>query len=183
VRADVCEIRFQQVPPQQAAAEEIRGRSMHGLLMRQEGGDEVLVMACPGAIRRCVRSRVVEAGMRVAGCKHNTPTRQARSRRGRRGAAAGCDEVVVRARSDRSDEETLLALTAIGRLFMGECAARRSLVSFSVLCTDAPKTIGVVLVDSMQGAASRPSESSPLHQGKSEALENGHGAKQRVHNN
>jgi hypothetical protein len=34
LRADVCEIRFQREPPQQAAAEEIRRRSMHGLLMR-----------------------------------------------------------------------------------------------------------------------------------------------------
>jgi hypothetical protein len=66
---------------------------------------------------------------------------------------------------------------------MGEGAARRSLVSFSMLCTAVPKTIGVVLVDRMQGAANRRSESSPLHQGKSEALEEGHGAKQRVHKN
>jgi hypothetical protein len=122
---------------------------MHGLLMRQQGGDEVLAMAWPGAICRRVRCGVVSWRLECAwpDVNNSTPTRQARSRRGRRGAAAGCDDVVLRARSDRSDEETLRALTAIGRLFMGEGVARRSLVSFSVSCTDAPKTIGVVLVD------------------------------------
>jgi hypothetical protein len=39
------------VPPQQAATEKIRGDSMQGLLMRLDGGEGELVMACPGAIR------------------------------------------------------------------------------------------------------------------------------------
>jgi hypothetical protein len=39
------------IPPQQAATEKIRGDSMQGLLMRLNGGEGKLVMACPGAIR------------------------------------------------------------------------------------------------------------------------------------
>jgi hypothetical protein len=75
------------VPPQQAATEKIRGDSMQGLLMRLDGGEGELVMACPGTIRCCVRSGPVKLGMRVAFARgwlrwrskqhHNRQTRSA----------------------------------------------------------------------------------------------------------